>query len=217
MPARNCTKLPAGVSLEQGVLAEPLSIGIYAMEFLHRSVPRKIGILGCGPIGLSVLLAAKAVGVPEIYVTDRIEDRIQIALAAGAVWGGNPEQTDVVAEITAQGPSLDAVLECCGEQAAIDQAVHVLRPGGTLLILGIPEGETLTFNAHTLRRKEIAIQNVRRQNHCMSQAVELLAGKKVEADFLATHSFPLERTQDALELVSHYRDGVLKAMISPTP
>lgn len=216
MPARNCFKLPPGVSMEQGALAEPLSIGVYALEFLRCSTPRTLGILGCGPIGLSVLLAAKASGIVEIFATDRIPERIQAASAAGARWAGNPDQTDVVKAIRAQCPSLDAVLECCGQQEAIDQAVELLKPGGTLLILGIPAEDALSFNAHTLRRKEITIQNVRRQNHCTPHALKLIADREVDVDFMATHNFPLDRIRDALELVSGYRDGVIKAMIAVT-
>ena len=131
-----------------------------------------------------------------------------------AIWAGNPEQTDIVKEILDRSSSLEAVFECCGDQEAIDQALELLTPGGTLLILGIPEEDRLYFNAHTLRRKEIDIQNVRRQNQCTSRALELIADKKIDVDFLGTHTFPLEKTQEAFELVSNYGDGVIKAMIS---
>jgi L-iditol 2-dehydrogenase len=214
MPARNCIKLPEGVSLEQGALAEPLSIGIYALEFLRHRLPRSIAILGCGPIGLSVLLAAKASGAADIYATDKIAARLQAAKTSGAKWAGNPEQTDVVKEILDRSSSLEAVFECCGDQEAIDQALELLTPGGTLLILGIPEEERLYFNAHSLRRKEINIQNVRRQNHCTSRALELIADESIDVDFMGTHTFSLEKAQDAFELVSNYGDGVIKAMIS---
>ena len=214
MPIRNCTKLPEGVSLEQGTLAEPLSIGVYALDFLQGTSPQAIGVLGSGPIGLSAVLAAKAAGVPSIFVTDKIKTRTRASLAAGARWAGNPEQTDIVGEIFVQSKGLDAVLECCGDPAALDQAVELLKPGGRLLILGIPEIETLAFNAHTLRRKELCIQNVRRQNNCTSRALRLISEKKVDVDFMATHSFPLEAIQQAFELVSNYGDGVIKAMIT---
>ena len=112
MPAHNCFKLPEGVSAIQGTLAEPLSIGVYAVDFLNEGASQAIGVLGCGPIGLSTLLAAKAVGVPSIFVTDKIETRIEAALKAGAKWAGNPEKTNVVQEILELSPSLDAVLGC---------------------------------------------------------------------------------------------------------
>ncbi len=93
------------------------------------------------------------------------------------------------------------------------QGVQLLKPGGTLMIVGIPEVDDVSFLIHELRRKEITIVNVRRQNHCTQKAVDLLAGGKINMDSLVTHRFPLEETQKAFDLVANYRDGVIKAMI----
>jgi len=70
----------------------------------------------------------------------------------------------------------DTVYQCCGQQEAIDQAIELLKPGGQLIIVGIPEKDGLVFNAHQMRRKEITIQNVRRQNVRFEEALELLQG-----------------------------------------
>ena len=96
----------------------------------------------------------------------------------------------------------------------MEQAIDLLKPGGTLLILGIPEIERVSFDAHKLRRKEIRIQNVRRQRNCTQRAIDLIASKEVDIDFMATHTFSLEEAQQAFELVAEYGDGVIKAMIS---
>lgn len=214
MPASNCFKLPDNLSLDQGVLAEPLAIGVYAVGFLAGTKSESIGILGAGPIGLSVLLAALAERTEtDIYVTDKVEERLKAAHKAGAAWAGNPEQTDIVGEILDQEQGLDAVFECCGDPEALDQAVEILRPGGRLYILGIPEADSVGFDIHTLRRKEIRIQNIRRQNGCTQKALDLMAEGNVDASFMATHRFPLSRTQDAMQMVSEYRDGVIKALI----
>ncbi len=214
MPARNCFKLPDNLSLQHGPLAEPLAIGLYAAGFLGDTKSRAIGILGAGPIGLSVLLAAQAVRAGTvIYATDKINERLQAASQTGAVWVGNPTGTDIVGEISGQGQEMDAVFECCGDPAALTQAVEILRPGGTLFILGIPEADKVSFDIHTLRRKEIRIQNIRRQNGCTQKALDLMADGTIDAAFLATHRFALEEVQGALETVSDYRDGVIKAIV----
>jgi L-iditol 2-dehydrogenase len=214
MPARSCIKLPDSTSLIQGVLAEPLAIGVYAAGFLEDMKPKAIGILGTGPIGLSVLLAARAAGMETIYVTDKVEDRRQAALKAGAAWAASPDETDIVTEILDREQGLDAVFECCGDPEALDQAVEILDPGGTLYILGIPETDRVAFDIHSLRRKEIRIQNIRRQNGCTQRALDIMAGGIVDASFMATHHFSLDETQKALETVSDYRDGVIKAIVT---
>ncbi len=213
LPARNCFKLPSDLSLTQGVLTEPLAIGIYAAAFLKDLNPEAIGILGAGPIGLSVLLACTTQGLQRIYMTDRIETRAHAARTHGASWSGNPEKSDIVADILEQEKGLDAVFECSGDPQALEQAVRLLRPGGTLFILGIPELPTVFFSIHTLRRKEIRIQNIRRQNQCTQQALDLLVEGTIDASFMITHTFGMEKIGQALDLAAGYADGVIKAMI----
>lgn len=214
MPEENCFKLPEKISFTQGALIEPSAIGIYAVEFLQSKKINSIGILGTGPIGLSVLLAARAAGIISIFATDKINSRLKSALNAGAVWAGNPERSDIVRDILDQTSGLDAVFECCGDQAALNQAVELLNPGGSLLILGIPEGDHISFDINQLRRREISIQNVRRQNAATQKAIEHISNKTIAVDFMATHSFPLSDCQDAFETAAGYRDGVIKAMIT---
>lgn len=214
MSEENCFKIDDRLNPLQGVLVEPLSIGIYAVDFLDRMEARAIGILGCGPIGLSVMQAALAKHIRKIYASEKIPERLESARGKGAVWTGNPEEMDVVKEILAQTGELDAVFECCGDQNALDQAIDLLRPGGLLLILGIPEMDRVTFDAHKLRRKEIRIQNVRRQTGCTQRAIDLIASEKVDVSFMATHIFSLDEAQKAFEMVADYRDGVIKAMLS---
>jgi threonine dehydrogenase-like Zn-dependent dehydrogenase len=109
---------------------------------------------------------------------------------------------------------LDVVYECSGDANAFAQAVQLLKPGGNLVIVGIPEVEEIPFPIHELRRKEITIVNIRRQVHCTQKAIDLLARRQVVADSMVTHRFPLEETQKAFDLVANRRDGVMKAMIT---
>lgn len=214
MPQESCFTLPKGMALNYGVLVEPLSIGIYSVNFLSGLKIKSIGILGSGPIGLSVLIAAREKEINKIYVTDKIDDRLLIAKNAGAQWTGNPDKIDVDEKIRNNEPDLlDAVFECCGEQEAITQAIELLKPGGTLFIIGIPTLDQIIFNVHTLRRKEIRIQNVRRQNNCTVAAIDLVNKLKNNLDFMITHTFPLSKTKAAFELVEGYKDGVIKAIV----
>ena len=211
----NCYKIGSSMSFIQGTLVEPLSIGVYSASFLEKAKGKTIGILGSGPIGLSVLLASRLSGVGKVFMTDKIEDRLITAEKAGANWIGNPNLIDVVEEIkNTESNQLDAVFECCGEQEALDQAVDLLKPGGKLIIVGIPEPNEIYFNINKIRRKEISIQNIRRQNNCTQKAIDLIAKGKINVDFMATHNFKLKDAPLAFEIVEGYRDGVIKAMIN---
>jgi L-iditol 2-dehydrogenase len=205
MPERNCHALPEEMDLAGGVLAEPLSVGLWAVELAGEIKGRTAAVLGAGPIGLSVCLGLQVEGVRGVFVTEKVPARLEAARTAGADWTGNPLETDIVAEIISREPlGLDLVFECCGQQEAIDQAVLLLKPGGTIVMVGIPLDERISFDISRLRRKELRVQNVRRQNHCLDRALGLMA----------THTFPFGRVQEAFETVFDHRDGVIKAMIA---
>jgi L-iditol 2-dehydrogenase len=215
MPEECCFKIPDGMSHEQAAASEPLAIGVYAVQ---QSVPmegKRIGILGAGPIGLSVQLPALAQGAERLYVTDKIDSRCELAIVSGATWAGNPEKEDVVATITEREPLLlDAVFECCGDQAALDQAIQLLKPGGKLMIVGIPATlDRVSFPIDDMRHKEVCIQNVRRQCDCVQPALDMIAEGAIDVDQMITHRFPFTETREAFDLVADYRDGVVKAMI----
>ncbi|MBD3321799.1 MAG: alcohol dehydrogenase catalytic domain-containing protein [Chitinivibrionales bacterium] len=216
VPEKSCFKAPA-LSADQAAVVEPLSIGVYAVKKSICMPGARIGILGSGPIGLCVMLPAIEQGAARVYVTDKIDNRCTLAHSLGAYWTGNAADTDIVAAIADQEPGgLDAVFECCGDQGALDQAVALLKPGGKLIIVGIPRTELVSFSIDRLRRKEITIQNIRRQVDCVELSCALIAEKKVNVDPLITHHFAFERAVEAFELVKEYREGVVKAVISFT-
>jgi L-iditol 2-dehydrogenase len=214
MPEACCFPIRAKTTFEQAAFVEPLSIGVYAVTLAGEVRGKTVAVLGTGPIGLCVTLAARARRVKTIYATDLIPERLAAAGRAGADWTGNPRREDVVAAISKRVPLLlDVVFECCGQQEALDQAVQLLKPGGRLVIVGIPETDRVSFDIDLLRRREIAILNVRRQNECVQPALDLLERGKVNVDFMVTHRVSLDRVQEAFDRVAGYRDGVIKAMV----
>jgi len=218
MPHACCFVLPKEVSFEQGVLSEPLAIAVYAVQRSGLAQGADVAILGAGPIGLSCLVSAKAAGAGRCFVTDLIPDRLEVARRQGATWVGHPSQEDVVTAIRVLRPEgVDVVFECAGQQETVDQALELLKPGGRLMLIGIPRFDRVTFDIHKMRRREIAVINVRRQNRCTSTAIEWMLQGKVRVDFMATHSFELDQCQEAFEQVANYRDGVIKAMIQVEP
>jgi len=214
MPENSCFKIADSMTFTEAAISEPLAIGLYAV---NQSVPLKdatVGILGFGPIGMSVLLSAIAKGATRIFVTDLVDERLQLARECGAIWTGNPAKADVVAEVKANEPLLlDVVFECCGKQEAIDQAIELLKPGGKLMVIGIPEFDRWSFPVDQMRHKEICVQNVRRQNHTVEETLELMERGTIYVRKMATHRFPFAQTKEAFDLVTGYRDGVMKALI----
>ena len=137
-----------------------------------------------------------------------------MAQKLGADWIGNPDKLDIVQEILTRKPTmLDILFECCGDQEAINQAVALLKPGGKLMIIGIPQIDQIMFDISKSRRKELCFQNVRRQKNCVQSAINFVEKNYNKISNLITHKFPLEETKEAFNLVSEYNDGVMKAVI----
>jgi L-iditol 2-dehydrogenase len=214
LPAENCFPIPETLSLDQAALAEPLSIGLHAVHLADLRPGVRFAITGAGPIGLSVLLCARALVQGTAYVTDLLDTRLEAARRCGANWTANAGRDDVAVAIAEREPfGLDVVFECSGDVACIDQAMKLLAPGGTLVLVGIPLQRRASFDIHVMRRKELTFKNVRRQRYCVAPVVQMLAEGRIDPDPLLTHRFPLGQIREAFELVAAYRDGVIKAMV----
>jgi len=214
MPEECCFPIDGKISLEQGALCEPLAIAVYAVQQSRLPKAADVAILGAGPIGLSCMISARAEGVRSCFMTEKIEERVRVARQGGATWVGSPLKEDVATAILKQRPlGMDVVYECAGQQETIDQGIDLLRAGGKLMLVGIPREDRISFAIDKIRRKEVTIINIRRQNGCTGAAIGLVASGRVKPDFMVTHRFKLGQVQEAFELVASYKDGVVKAMI----
>ena len=214
MPSFTCFPVNGILNPTSAALIEPLTIGTYSVELAQTDFQGKaVGIFGAGPIGLSVLMVLRTLNTGNIYSFEPLEYRRNKAKKLGATNASNPFETDPLKIIQEAEPLLlDVVFDCSGEQKAVDDATQILKPGGKLILVGIPPEGKYTINMDMLRRKEISIHNVRRQNHCVEKSIELVRnGLPVQQ--MVTHRFSPEETQQAFEMVSDYKDGIIKAMI----
>lgn len=125
MPEKSCFPLADSVTFDEAVISEPLAIGYYATKLAGNLKNKTIGILGFGPIGMSVLLPALAEKAGNIYVTDKINARLDIADKCGAHWSGNPEEKDVAGEIISRS-------QCCSilfSSAVVSSKQSISRSG----------------------------------------------------------------------------------------
>jgi L-iditol 2-dehydrogenase len=214
MPEESCFPLTGELTPDHGSISEPLAIGVYAVKKSGGVKGLKTGIFGFGPIGMSVMLSARAEGTDSFYITDKIDPRLSIAAKEGAFLTINPLKENATEKILQKVPlGLDIVFECCGKQEAFDQAIDVLKPGGKLIVIGIPEFDRWSMSVETTRRREIALQFIRRQVGCVESAIEMMGNGIINVDNMVTHRFPFSKTKEAFDLVADYKDGVMKAMI----
>lgn len=216
MPEENLVPLPEGLDYNDGILSEPLAIGLYGVKLSRFSVGDEVAITGAGPIGLSVLFSVKSGGAKKIFISDLIPARLEMAKKLGAervVLAGEEDITDVVEKET-RGRGVDIGYEAAGKAETFKQSSEVARIGGEAVIYGIPEDDRIEFDAHSIRRKQLRITNVRRSAHVTKLALDLIGQRRLPFSSLVTHTFPLERIEDALKMAAEYRDGVIKAVIT---
>jgi L-iditol 2-dehydrogenase len=214
-PAENCFLLPEGFTPADGAMLEPLGIAIHTVDLAHLRPGYTVAVLGAGPIGLLTAAVARAAGASEIYMTEPLAHRREFALQYAADVALDPEITDVVAEIMrlTGGRGVDVAFEAAGAPETPDQAARITRPGGRVVVVGIPSDDKMTFTAGVVRRKGLTIKLVRRMKHTYPRAIALVEKGMVDVKSLVTHEFPLERIAEAFEMVANYDGGVLRAVI----
>ena len=216
MPDFTCFPVTGKMNKVQAALIEPLTIGVYTVKLAQiQNKAISVGIFGSGPIGLSVLLKLLADGIEDITMIEPLDYRLEKADEIGARYLINPKSENVEASVKKQHELLlDVVFEASGEQDAVTNAVKILKPGGKLVLVGIPPDAKYTFDMDLMRRKELTVINVRRQNHCVEEAIDLVISGKIDVEKMVTHYFSLEETPKAFEIVEGYKDGAIKAMIN---
>ena len=214
MPAENCFPVTGKLTPIQAAICEPFTIGLYSANRGQGTHSKTIAILGSGPIGLSCMESARLKGAEKIFITDKLDYRLNIAAKHGANWTGNPDKTDIVKDILKLHPTgMDVVYECAGQQSTVDQSAEILRPGGKLILVGIPREDRISLPIDKFRRKELTIINIRRQNRTTEEAIKILESAKVNVDYMASHRFNFADSAKAFDLVAGYKDKVIKAMI----
>jgi L-iditol 2-dehydrogenase len=214
-PAHLCVPLPANLDFADGAMLEPLGIGIHATTLAELKPGDSVAIIGAGPIGLLALQLALASGVRAAYVSEPVSERRELATQLGATTVCDPQVDDPAAWLLeqTQGRGVDVAVEAAWGQEAVEQAVQMARPGGKVVVVGIPREDVTSFPNSPARSKGLTILMSRRMKSVHSRAIALVERGVVDLRALVTHRFPLERAGEAFELMASLQDGVCKPMI----
>jgi alcohol dehydrogenase len=215
----NLARIPDHLRDDEVVLlADIASTGFSASESAPVKVGDSVAIFAQGPIGLCATVGARLHGASCIYVVDSNPRRLGQAIKLGADVALNLAKVDPVREIMrlTRGRGVDVAIEALGRQETFESALRVIRPGGTLSSLGVYSGKLsvpLEPFAAGLGDHKIVTTLCPGGKERMRRLMELVAHRRIDLTPLLTHSFPLERIQEAYELFSAQRDGVLKVAI----
>ena len=216
-PADLCVPLDSPLSIDDGVMLEPLAIGVHANRLVGVQPGDTVVVLGVGPVGMMCLAVASARGAGRIVAVDQLAYRLAIAVRYGAepVTGKSPDFViSRIDEITG-GRGADVVIEATSDPGAPGTAVRLAARGGRVGLVGVTNETEVPIPAHEARRKGLTLRWVRRSKLALHAAMSLATSGKVPLDGLVTHHFPLTDTKTGFDTVAAYRDEVFKAVIQP--
>lgn len=205
--------IPDSISDADGAMLEPLGIAIHAVDLGKLKPGMSVGVFGCGPIGLLILQMAKLSGAAQIIATDKLSHRVETAKRFGASQAYFVDDQRGFEEMRAavRERGVDVAFDAAGVQDAVDDAFVAVRPGGKVILAGIPDSDRTYFSASIARRKGLTIKLVRRMKHTYPRAIELVSKGLVDVRSLVSHCFPLEEAREAFR-VAERREG-LKVII----
>lgn len=214
-PAHKTYKMPDNMSFVEGALIEPLSVGIHAANRGEVKNGMSVAILGGGCIGLCTLLAAKAFGATRIIVSDIFDNRLDKAKELGATGVVNSKNTDAVQAILdmTDGIGVDVVFETAGIPATAAQTSHIVRRGGTVVMVG-NIFDDVPYSFRNIYKKEAQVRSVFRYCNTYPMAIEAVASGRIDVASIVTARLPFEKAQEAFDLSVDDKQNCIKTVIT---
>lgn len=214
-PAAYTYRLPDHVSMAEGAMVEPFAVGMQAATKARITPGDTAVVIGAGPIGIMVALAALAGGCAEVLVADLAQPKLDIAGAYPGIRTVNVARqplAEAVAEMTG-GWGADVVFECAGAARAWDGIMALPRPGGAIVAVGLPVGP-VPFDVAAASTREIRIETVFRYAHQYDRAIALIAAGKVDLRPLISATYPFSDSIAAFDRAVEARPTDVKIQIS---
>ncbi len=213
IPAHSAYKISQETPYQRMALAEPLSCVGYGIEKLKIQAGETVCILGAGPIGQLFTALAKANGATKVIVSEPHQYRREKALKVGATRVVDPTKEDLKAVILEEtnGLGIDHCIEAVGQ--FLMTAINMVRTGGKVLMFGHDETASPNIKLGEIVKKEVEIHGCFLGKYYYEKAARIIESNILPLDEIATHTLPLSRYEEGLELL---RNGqALKVVIYP--
>ena len=213
-PAGFTFKLPDNVSFAEGAMVEPFAVGLQAAVKARIQPGDFAVVIGAGPIGIMAALAALAGGCSRVLISDLLPEKLAIAERYPGITGVNIRETklaDAVAAATG-GWGADVVFEASGSPRAYPGIFDVVRPGGCLVVIGMPV-EPVAVDLVAAAAKEVRIETVFRYANVYDRAIAMIASGKVDLKPLISHTYGFEDSITAFERAAEGRPADVKLQI----
>ena len=214
-PAAFTFKLPDNVSFAEGAMIEPLAVGMHAVTKAGVKPGDVAVVSGAGPIGMLTALAALAGGCSKIFITDVIQEKLDLAASLGAITPVNVREQDLaesVRDLTG-GDGADIVFEASGNPQAAAAVFEPLAPGGTVVYIGCPV-EPVALEIVAAQAKEARILTIFRYAHIFPRALGLISSGAIDVMPLITDNFIFADSVEAFDYAVHMPPASVKVQIN---
>lgn len=215
----NLAPVPDGLTDEQVLMCpDIMSTGFAGAENANIKIGDIVAVFAQGPIGLCATVGARLRGASTIIAIDGIENRLNIAKKMGADITLNFREVDIVDEVMkiTKGRGVDSSIEALGLQSTFENALNILKPGGTLSSLGVYSSDLSiplsAFHAG-LGDNRIVTALCPGGKERMRRLMNAIESGRADLKELVTHTYPLNDIVEAYDLFANQRDGVLKVAI----
>jgi len=218
VPAQNAFPVPPGVAFDHASLLEPFGNAVHT-ALAQPLTARTVLVLGLGPTGLGAVATARAAGAALVVGVDPVAERRTLArrMGAAAVFdAGEPDLTARLAELAGED-GFDVVLEMSGSAQALANGLDVIRHGGDLALLGLPDRPVSLDLAERVIMPGLTVRGItgRRLWDTWYASSRLVATGLVDLGAMVTHRFPLERMDEAFAAAKSGQSGKVLIEVDP--
>ena len=211
-------KVPEGVSHEEAILlGDVLSTGFFCARQAEVKPNGVYAVVGCGPVGLMAVVAAREFGAENLFAIDVVPERLAKAREFGAIPidASKQQPAEIIHEAT-EGRGADGMLEAVGSHSAVRLAFEFVRPGGVVSSVGVCNDEHLAFSPVDAYNKNLTYRIGRcPARSVMEQLIPLVQRRKYNLGSIFTHRMKLEEGRQGYEIFAGKKDHCLKVLLEP--
>lgn len=184
--SRQAYKLPAGMKLTAGAMAEPVACCLHALDLAQLQAGSRVLIIGGGTIGLLMLQLARLAGAAGVAVVEPVEAKRRLVQSLGADLFINPLEQDIAACLQEHGFSpVDLAIECVGSGSTMLDTIRLVSRGGTALLFGLTEPDCeIKIKPFDIFERELKLMGSFINPYTIDRAINLLAGERIKTDQL---------------------------------
>ncbi|MFQ5712095.1 MAG: zinc-binding dehydrogenase, partial [Candidatus Geothermarchaeales archaeon] len=213
----NTQVLPKHLAYEEAAMAEPLGCVIHGARRAGVKMGDTVVLIGSGPIGIMHMQVAKIRGAERVVMIDPVDERLEVAEKMGADETINPRREKPVERVKqlTGGRGADVVIEAVGLPETWEQALEMVKKGGTVLEFGgCPPGTRVGLEADLLHYGEVALLGAfHAKPHDFEVALSLIASGAVRVKPLITREMGLGEVEEALRILSTSKKDLKIAII----